>query len=161
MDIFMSKESPETICLKDYCPPEYLIVRADLRFELEELETRVYSVLTLRRNPKSKCKIIDLKLHGKELQLLSISLDGKALEPSSYRLDQEGLTVFNVPDSFSLETEVRIHPEENSSLEGLYKSNDIFCTQCEPEGFRHITWFVDRPDVMAKFTTTIIANKKR
>ncbi|PLY11852.1 MAG: aminopeptidase N [Sedimenticola sp.] len=157
----MLREAPNTIYLKDYRPPEYLIDTVDLTFELEETETRVRSVLQIRRNPQSQQASADLRLDGEGLELLSISLDDRVLSDSEYHLDSESLTIRNVPNRFVLETQARIRPQENTALEGLYKSGNLFCTQCEAEGFRKITWYLDRPDVMARFTTTIRADGER
>lgn len=98
---------------------------------------------------------------GEELTLLSIALDGKPLPASAYVTDPQHLTVFQPPERFTLTLRTRIQPQENHQLMGLYRSGEIFCTQCEAEGFRRITYFLDRPDVMAVFTTTIIADKAR
>ncbi len=156
----MLHETPKTIYLKDYLPPEYLVDRVDLHFDLGEKETRVVSKLTMRRNPAGQ-RGAALRLDGEQLELLSLRLDGSDLGPECYRVDDEGLTVYQVPERFTLESEVRIKPQENTALEGLYKSGGMFCTQCEAEGFRKITWYLDRPDVMSRFTTTIVADRQR
>ncbi|MEJ1378387.1 MAG: aminopeptidase N [Candidatus Sedimenticola sp. (ex Thyasira tokunagai)] len=156
----MLHEIPKTIYLKDYLPPEYLVDRVDLHFDLGEKETRVASKLTMRRNPAGR-RGAALRLDGEQLDLLSLRLDGSDLGPECYRVDDEGLTVYRVPERFTLESEVRIKPQENTALEGLYKSGGMFCTQCEAEGFRKITWYLDRPDVMSRFTTTIVADRQR
>jgi aminopeptidase N len=157
----MLRETPQTTHLKDYHPPEFLIDHAILRFDLAEDETRVHSQLTLRRNPAASGDGEALFLNGEGLELVSLALDGEPLAESGYQVDGEGLTIHRVPSQFVLESEVRIRPQDNSALEGLYRSGSMFCTQCEAEGFRRITWFLDRPDVMARFITTIIANRKR
>ncbi len=157
----MLRETPQPIRLSDYRPPEFLIDRVALRFLLDEEETLVRARLDLRRNPAAESASPDLRLVGEKLELLDLCLDGRPLEPEQYRTDAEGLTLIGVPDAFYLESEVRIRPQENTALEGLYKVGGLFCTQCEPEGFRKITWFLDRPDVMARFTTTIEADRTR
>ena len=157
----MLRDTPRTVYLKEYRPPEFLIDTVDLRFELGEEETRVHSRLALRRNPAAESRSPDLFLNGEGLELLAISMDGRRLDAARYRLDDEGLTLIGVPDRFTLETEARIYPQKNTALEGLYRSGGMFCTQCEAEGFRHITWYLDRPDVMARFSTEILAERAR
>jgi aminopeptidase N len=156
----MLRDTPTTIYLKDYQPPEYLIDRVDLTFELGEEETRVRSVLHIRENPAAEVSGV-LRLHGEQLELITLSLDGKPLQATEYQQDEEGLSIPQMPAQCVLESEVRILPQKNTALEGLYKSGTMFCTQCEAEGFRKITWFLDRPDVMSRFTTTIKADRKR
>ncbi len=157
----MLRDTPSTVYLKDYLPPEFLIDQVRLWFDLDETETRVRSRLELRRNPAAQSRSPDLRLHGEQLELISLSLDGEPVAPTEYVQDDEGLTLRQVPDRFVLESEVRIQPQLNTALEGLYKSGGLFCTQCEAEGFRKITWYLDRPDVMSRFTTTITADKQR
>ncbi|MCB1850203.1 MAG: aminopeptidase N [Gammaproteobacteria bacterium] len=157
----MLSESPRAVNLKDYLPPEYLIDRADLRFDLGEERTRVYARLEIRRNPVSPTVGESLFLHGEKLTLCTLAIDGRALAADEYVVDAEGIRFKRVPEHFVLESEVDIKPQQNTELEGLYKSGAMFCTQCEAEGFRKITWFIDRPDVMTRFTTTIRADKKR
>jgi len=157
----MLRDTPRPIYLKDYQPPEYLIDETHLQVRLDEDETRVRARLLMRRNPASRSGAHALYLHGERLELRSISLDGRSLPASAYAIDAEGLTIHQVPDQFELETEVVIRPQQNTSLEGLYRSGGLFCTQCEAEGFRHITWYLDRPDVMSRFTTTIEADQSR
>ncbi|MCP3668206.1 MAG: aminopeptidase N [Gammaproteobacteria bacterium] len=157
----MLRDAHNTIYLKDYQPPEYLIDHVDLVFDLDETETRVRSRLQMRRNFDSVRGEKELRLDGEHLELLSLRLDGKLLSTDAYELHETGLTLFQVPDQFTLETETRILPHENTALEGLYKSGGMFCTQCEAQGFRRITWYLDRPDVMARFTTTVNASQAR
>lgn len=157
----MLRDTPSTIYLKDYLPPEFLIDQVNLWFDLGETETRVRSRLELRRNPAAQSHSPDLRLHGEQLELLALSLDGEPVVPAAYTQDDEGLTIRRVPDRFILESEVRILPQQNTALEGLYKSGGMFCTQCEAEGFRKITWYLDRPDVMSRFTTTVTADRQR
>ncbi|HYC01302.1 MAG TPA: aminopeptidase N [Candidatus Limnocylindrales bacterium] len=157
----MEQTAAVPIYRKDYQPPEYLIEEADLRFELGEEGTLVRSSLALRRNPDHPSPGTDLRLDGEGLELRGIWLDGRALTPAEYELTDKSLRIPDVPGSFSLVTEVRVHPESNTALEGLYRSGGMFCTQCEAEGFRHITFFADRPDVLSRFTTTIVADRER
>ncbi len=152
---------PKTIRLEDYRPPLYLIDKTELRFELGEAETLVKAALQFRRNPKVASSPADntLRLHGQELDLRSLAIDGQALSAEQYQLGGEELVIDDVPEQFLLESVVAIKPQDNTSLEGLYKSRTMYCTQCEAEGFRKITWYLDRPDVMSEFTTTVVADK--
>jgi aminopeptidase N len=154
--------APQPIRLADYQTPDFLIDTVDLAFELGEAETLVKAHLALRRNPAAADRQASLRLDGDELELVSLALDGAALGSDRYRLEPDGsLVVTEVPDAFSLDIETRIRPQDNTALSGLYKSGGDFCTQCEPEGFRRITYFLDRPDVMARYTVTITADKTR
>ncbi len=154
----MKESSPRTIYRKDYRPPEFLIDHVELRFELGEESTRVQSKLALRRNG---ARGGPLRLDGSELELVSLALDGEPLARHRYRHESDTLTITGVPDKFELEVVTRIRPQENTALEGLYKSGGNFCTQCEAEGFRKITFFLDRPDVMSRYGTTIVADAAR
>ncbi len=157
----MLRDTPKTIYLKDYRPPEFLIDTVDLHFDLGSEAVRVKAKLTMRRNPAGGSGDGPLFLHGEQLEPLSLMLDGSVLTPEAYSIDEQGLTISRVPERFTLESEVRIRPAENTALEGLYQSGGMLCTQCEAEGFRRITWFLDRPDVMTRFTTTITADRSR
>ncbi len=152
---------PQPIRLADYEPPAFLIDTVDLVFDLGEETTVVKARLALRRNPASPERDAPLKLDGKDLELVSLALGGETLGRNRYQLDNESLVLNDVPDEFTLDIETRIEPQNNTVLSGLYKSGGNFCTQCEPEGFRRITYFIDRPDVMARFATTILADKAR
>ena len=157
--------APSPTRLADYRPPEFLVDTIELIFDLEPDDTSVAAQLHLRRNPEAR-RAGDgpppLRLDGDELELLSIALDGKPLAPGDYRLDPEGaLFIDQPPDQLTLDITTRIHPERNTALSGLYLSGGNFCTQCEPEGFRRITYFPDRPDVMARYSVTIRADKAR
>ena len=153
---------PNPVRLADYQPPAFLIDTVDLTFELGEAETRVKSRLAVRRNPAAADPAAPLELDGDALELVSVALDGERLGSNRYRLTSEGgLVAEDVPDAFALEIETRIDPQDNTALSGLYVSGGNFCTQCEPEGFRRIAYFVDRPDVMARYTVTIVADKGR
>ncbi len=156
----MSDQQPQAIFLQDYRVPDYLIPSTHLEVDIREGVTRVTARLRLERNPAAE-KIADqLSLHGNDLRLLSIAIDDQPLPEEAYALSESGLTLFNLPAAFTLTTCVEIHPEANSSLEGLYRSRTMYCTQCEAEGFRKITYYLDRPDVMSEFTTRVIADKK-
>lgn len=154
----MSK--PNEIFLKNYAPSNYLIENAFLHFDLHAEYTLVKSLLKFYRNPQSK-EDNTLTLDGEELQLRTILLNGKTLEPNQYEVSPTKLIVPDVPNEFTLETEVLIKPAENKALSGLYQSKGNYCTQCEAQGFRRITYFLDRPDILTRFTTTISADKKR
>ena len=153
----------EAIHLADYQPPGFLIDSVDLEFDLNEDTTRVSSRLELRRNQQASNLVEGqpLVLHGHDLELISVSVDGEALSAKEYLQDAESLTIIRVPDVFSLQIVTHIHPASNTSLGGLYTSGGNFCTQCEAEDFRKITYFLDRPDVMARYSTHIIADKAR
>ncbi|MCG6860915.1 MAG: aminopeptidase N [Chromatiaceae bacterium] len=157
----MYRDTPRPVHLEDYRPPRFLIDRVDLHFDLDPETTRVEATLELRRNPAAVRGDDDLRLHGEMLELERVAIDGRDLTPVEYRLDAESLTLHRVPDRFRLETRVRINPTQNTALEGLYLSGGMLCTQCEAEGFRRITYFLDRPDVMARFSTSLSADKSR
>lgn len=147
--------------LKDYRPPAYLVSQVTLEFDLDPKTTRVQSRLEIHKNPASQETNPALILDGEALTLQTIKLDGVTLTNDRFRIEEDRLIVANVPESFVLETEVLIHPRDNTRLEGLYLSKDMLCTQCEAEGFRRITFFPDRPDVMACYTVTLRADRDR
>jgi aminopeptidase N len=151
---------PKTILLKDYRPPAYLIDEVALTVDLFEERALVCSRLVCRRNT-SAAPAPPLVLQGRELVLNSLVLDGVALTPDQYRLDAETLTIPVVPERFVLTVETELYPQNNTSLDGLYRSSSNFCTQCEAEGFRKITYFLDRPDVLARYEVTITAEQER
>ncbi|PLX89580.1 MAG: aminopeptidase N [Desulfuromonas sp.] len=155
----MKHKTPQPVFLKDYCTPAYLIESIDLTFELEGKNTRVHSVQKIRLNPDRKGVLEPLILHGRELQLDQLVLAGRQLNEDEFILDDEQLRINSVPQEFILEVVTFTAPANNTSLEGLYLSSGNFCTQCEAQGFRKITYYPDRPDVMARFTTRIIADK--
>ena len=144
-------DAHNVIYRKDYTPPAYHIDDIHLEFTLGEKFTDVTASTHFIQKEKKP-----LILMGRELELLGITLNGQAVQ---YTQDKETLTIENPPTDFVLDIKTRIHPEKNTSLEGLYKVKNLFCTQCESEGFRKMTYYLDRPDVMAKFTTKIIADK--
>ena len=156
----MLNPTPRTVFLKDYTPPPFLISDVQLDVHIDAEGVGVEARLTVRRNPKFADPRAPLVLDGDELELQWVRLDGRPLDRGQYRLDAEHLTVPDVPDAFTLETGVRINPRANTKLMGLYASKDGLFTQCEPEGFRRITFFLDRPDVMARYTTTIHADRE-
>jgi aminopeptidase N len=148
--------------LSDYRSPDFLVDTVDLAFDLDPVDTSVISTLRLRRNPEAATQDAALRLDGDELDLVALALDGRPLAPGDYRIEPDGaLVIPAVPDAFTLEVRTRIVPERNTALSGLYTSGGNFCTQCEPEGFRRITWFLDRPDVMARYIVTMRADKTR
>ena len=155
----MRTSQPQTIYLSDYRVPAYLVDTVDLRFELFEDGARVHSTLAIRRNPESDEPSAPLELDGDSLTLESVALDGANLDPGQYEDRGDQLVIRSVPAQFSLTTVTWIEPQKNTRLEGLYKSSGMFCTQCEAEGFRCITFFPDRPDVMARFRTRIEADR--
>lgn len=157
----MRTEQPKVIYLKDYQAPEYLIDETNLTFELYEDHTLVHAQLVMRRNPERGDGLPPLVLDGQQLELLSVSLDDRALQSGDYQLDENHLTLQPTAKTFTVDSTVRIHPESNTALEGLYKSGKMFCTQCEAEGFRKITYYLDRPDVMSSFTTTVSAEQHK
>ncbi|MFT5706259.1 MAG: aminopeptidase N [Oceanospirillaceae bacterium] len=151
---------PKVIYLKDYQVPVYLIDHTQLHFELLADYTQVTSQLSLRVNPASQGPTDQLFLHGdKSLELIELSIDGQILRDTSYHRDDSGLTLNGLQGSFQLQIVTKIYPDKNTALEGLYKSSGMYCTQCEAEGFRRITFYQDRPDVMSVFETTINADK--
>ena len=155
----MRSDIPKTIYLKDYQPPAYTIEQTELHFDLQPAATTVRSRLSVRRLAKSADA--PLVLDGEQLELLSVAIDGRTLAPAEFLSGNESLTINNVPETFVLEIVNRIQPENNTALEGLYVSSGMFCTQCEAQGFRRITYYIDRPDVMARFSTTLVADKSR
>ncbi len=157
----MRTEQPKAIYLKDYQAPEYLIDETHLTFELFEDHTLVHAQLVMRRNPERGAGLPPLVLDGQQLELLSLSLDDRPLAAADYQLSDSHLTLQPASARFVIDSIVRIHPESNTALEGLYKSGSMFCTQCEAEGFRKITYYLDRPDVMSSFTTTVTAEQQR
>ena len=156
----MRTETPITLYLKDYAPPAWLIDTVDLHVAIFEGHAEARTLLACRRNPAALTG--PLVLNGEALELVSVTFDGAALDPTRYACADGLLTIAApLPDTFQLETTVRIHPDQNTQLSGLYRSKDGYFTQCEAEGFRRITFFPDRPDVMATFTCTVEAERAR
>lgn len=154
-------QQPQTIYLKDYEVPAFLIDEIELAFDLQDNETIVSSHMRMRHNRQSKCTKRTLTLNGEELTLVSIKMDGKELGRDQYLLQNDFLIINDLPDMFTLEIVNKICPEKNTKLSGLYRSGNTYCTQCEAEGFRRITYFMDRPDVLSRYTTKITADAKR
>ena len=153
--------TPEVNYRQDYAPTPYLIDEVELEFFLDPRATRVRSTLKVRRNPASTAEGADLVLDGEELEHVSAELDGRELRADEVVVEAGRLVLPSPPESFTLRTEVRIDPTANTALSGLYRSGGNFCTQCEAEGFRRITWYLDRPDVMARFTTYIEGDREQ
>jgi aminopeptidase N len=155
----MSKH--KEIYLKDYTPPDFLVDRVVLDVDIRDDHARVTAGLEIRRNPKSKNRKAPLYLNGAQQKLLGVSLNGRILTAKQYRLDDKGLTIPGVPDKGRIEIVSTHNPYKNTALFGLYASGSMLSTQCESEGFRRITYYPDRPDIMARFRVTIHADRKK
>jgi len=153
----MRDASPQVTYLKDYTPPAFRIESVALDVHVERGETRVHARLAVTREQAGAPLVLD----GGDLELLEVRIDGKPLEPARYEADASRLAIAEVPDAFTLDTVVRFDPWKNTKLEGLYATANGLVTQCEAQGFRRITYFLDRPDVMATYTVTICADKAR
>ena len=149
-------QQPQIKYRHDYRAPDYTITDIDLTFELDAATTRVTALSQVKRLGDSQA---ELRLDGEALTLIALEVNGQPW--SAYHAEEGKLVLNQLPDSFTLKIVNDIHPDQNTALEGLYKSGEALCTQCEAEGFRHITWYFDRPDVLARFTTTIIADSER
>ena len=154
--MMLRTEQPPTIHLEDYTPPAFQIPAVALEFFLDQKQTEVHSTLTIERSNGTEPNT-PLVLQGERIELLEVVLDGEHLAPESYTTTSETLTIFQVPDRFELKLRTTCDPSSNTTLEGLYVSSGKFCTQCEAEGFRRITYFSDRPDVMSIYSVTIHA----
>jgi aminopeptidase N len=152
----MRTEEPRAINLKDYRAPDYRISEIALDFVLDPDKTRVTAKSKVARQGGGP-----LVLNGEHLALVSVAIEGKALSSAQYKLTDETLTITDVPAQFTLEIVTEIAPAANTALMGLYTASGIFCTQCEPEGFRRMTYYLDRPDNLAVYTTRIEADKKK
>jgi aminopeptidase N len=154
----MSEAQQIKTYLKDYQAPAFKITSLDLTFDLAPENTQVTAKLKMNRAHK---EAVPLVLNGEQLTLVSVQLNDRVLTEAEYQQDDKAhtLTIPSVPDQFELTIVNRINPKANTALSGLYCSNQLFCTQCEAEGFRRITYFLDRPDVMTVYTVTIIADK--
>ncbi len=148
-------QTDQTIYLKDYQKPSFLVESINLDIQVYDDHTIVDSTLVMKRQTAGA-----LTLLGRDLELKSIQLNGQMLSADQYVLDSEQLQITDAPDEVILQIQVIIHPESNTQLEGLYKAGDLFVTQNEPEGFRKITFYPDRPDVLSVFTTRVEADKK-
>ena len=151
----MRTDTPKTIYLKDYKPYPYKIESLELNFDIQDGYTTVTAKSRFLRKENN---VNEIFLHGEELELLSITIDGKDIE--NYKQDDMSLRIPCNDDSFDLEIQTKIYPEKNTRLEGLYNSGGTYCTQCEAEGFRRITYYPDRPDVLTTYTVRIEADKK-
>ena len=154
----MRTDTSQAIHRSDYAAPNYLVETVELGFDLDPALTRVAARLTMTRNPEGLGR--DIVLHGDTLELVALRMNGKLLSRRAYRLIGSELHIPNAPDKVTLEIETALHPDANTSLMGLYVSNGNFFTQCEAEGFRKITYFPDRPDVMARYTVMLRADKR-
>ena len=152
----MRTETPQPIRLSDYRPPAFLIDEVRLTFLLSPNATRVKARLDVRRNGDHAEPLV---LNGERLTPVTVAIDGRELDETERQITPEFLTIPSAPNAFVLETEVEIDPEANKALDGLYMSGGRFCTQCEAEGFRKITWYPDRPDVLSRFTVRIEADR--
>jgi aminopeptidase N len=156
-DAITADATPREIRLADYAPPAFLIDTVDLHFDLDEATTTVVARLLLRRNPAAPAGG-PLHLDGEALTLVRLARNGSALEPGDYQATETGLTIPDMPEACLLEIETRLSPKDNTELSGLYVSGGNYFTQCEAQGFRRITYFPDRPDVMSRYTTTIVGS---
>ncbi len=154
----MLEAQPKEIRLKDYAPPAFLIDRVALDIDIRADDALVKATLAVRRNPASSQSGAALMLDGDELELVSLLLDGKE---KAHHVTAQCLTIVDIPDAFTLQTVTRIVPQKNTKLEGLYATQSGFVTQCEAQGFRRITWFLDRPDNLAVYTVTVHADKAK
>lgn len=152
---------PKKVFLKDYEPSEFLIDSVELYFNLGEELTVVRNTMKIRRNPLATGRTEWLRLSGENIELERVKVDGQELLSQAYELTETGLNLKANAEQFTVEISTRCLPQKNLSFDGLYKTGTMFCTQCEAEGFRKITYFIDRPDVLAKYTVTIEADKKK
>ena len=157
----MSDSKPKTVLRSAYRVPDFLIDTVDLAFDLHEDRTHVEARLGVRRRADASDEHAPLVLVGEGLELCEIEIDGRRLGESEYRVEEDRLVIASPPANFELRTRVTIHPESNTQLSGLYKSSGNFCTQCEAMGFRRITYFLDRPDIMARYAVSIEADRER
>ncbi|HWQ09941.1 MAG TPA: hypothetical protein VN436_12565, partial [Holophaga sp.] len=151
--------NPRTVYLRDYKVPAYLVDTIDLDIDFREGHAVVASRCAVRRNDQGAGG--PLVLDCEEIELVSVKIDGRVLEAGEYQHADEKLTIPGVPGRFLLETVVHIQPDKNLQLSGLYRSKDGYVTQCEAQGFRRITPYPDRPDVMARFTCTLHADREK
>jgi aminopeptidase N len=157
----MRDATPQLIQLSDYTPPAFLVDTVHLHVDVRDDHARVRATLALRRNPAGRTQDAPLVLDGDELSHESASIDGRKLAADEITVTEDRLTIHRTPDAFTLETVVRIDPFGNTKLMGFFQSKDGLFTQCESEGFRRITWFLDRPDVMARYTVSLHADRAR
>ena len=158
----MKDAAPQTIYLKDYQVAVFLIDKTNLVFDLGDDQTSVVAELSVLRNLDSQDQSKHLVLDGSPgLDLQWVKINGQQLDSTGYLRESDSLTIFDVPDTCVITTEVIIKPQLNTTMMGLYRSRTMYCTQCEAEGFRDITYYLDRPDVMSEFTTKVIANREQ
>ena len=153
-----TEDAPKAIYLADYQPPGYTTQQTGLHFDIRDGQTTVTATLQVARQDAAASQ---MELLGEELTLVSVELDGRALSSNEYALSDHSLTLFNLDEGHEIRIVTQICPEENTALEGLYRSSSMYCTQCEAEGFRKITYYQDRPDVLSRFKTTIVADAQR
>jgi aminopeptidase N len=153
----MRTDTPQTIYRQDYTAPSYLVDTVELGFDLDPVRTVVANRMTLRRNPDSGQR--EIELYGEDIELVALRLNGRTLAEGEYVVEGTLLRIPDAPEDVTLEIETLCVPERNTTLSGLYTSNSSFYTQCEAEGFRRITYFPDRPDVMARYTVMLRADK--
>ncbi len=154
----MKEGQPKLTRLDEYAFPAYVTDETRLKFDIEDGRTRVSSELDIRKVREDSTEIY---LNGEELELVSVSVDGRRISENEYSVDDFGMTIFGLGETHTIQIVTEIVPEQNTALEGLYKSSAMYCTQCEAEGFRKITYYQDRPDVLSRFTTTVIADGER
>lgn len=153
-------DTPKTVHLKDHQPPTHLIPTLDLFFNLNEEKTIVTAKMNIQKSPQTRDSD-PLRLDGENIKLLSIKINGEPLATNDFQVTPESLTLLRPPTTaFDLEITTELRPQDNKSFVGLYKTKKIFCTQMEAQGFRRVTYFLDRPDVLSKYTTTIEADEK-
>ncbi len=155
----MRDPAPTLVLLSDYTPPVFLVETVDLDVDIRSDHALVRAVLRVKRNPAAASGNRPLELDGDELELLSVAIDGQPLAAARYTVTDTHLTIPGVPERFTLETLTRIDPFRNTKLMGFFASTNGLFSQCEAEGFRRITWFPDRPDVMARYSTTMHADR--
>ena len=154
----MKPESPRPVLLADYTPPPYLISKVDLSITLDPARTRVKARSKVSRNPRFSGSNA-LRLDGEFLELESLSINGAELSVANYEMDETGITIPAPPQgTFTLDITTVVNPQANTALQGIYLSRGIYCSQCEAEGFRRITFFIDRPDVLAVYTVRLEAD---
>lgn len=151
-------DPPETVLLTDYRPYPFEVDETRLAFDIRDGETTVRSELAVRRSATDAPLVLS---GGADVELVSLAVDGQELRGNEYVIEGETLTIFDVPDACRVQVVTKIAPEKNEALDGLYKSRSMYCTQCEPEGFRNITYYPDRPDVLSRFTTSVTADAAR
>ena len=155
----MKTETPQTILLKDYTPPDFFIDTVDLDIDFVPGAARVIAVMAVRRNLAANRPDAPMVLDGEELDTMTIAINGVEIKRHEYTLNDGQLVLSKLPDAFELRTVVKINPDGNTRLSGLYRSADGYFTQCEAQGFRRITWFLDRPDVMSRYRVTLHADQ--